>query len=51
MENSKILSCSCEHKFQDEMYGKQKRVHARMKQMDAKGNMYRCGVCLKEKSS
>jgi predicted adenine nucleotide alpha hydrolase (AANH) superfamily ATPase len=34
-----ILTCTCEHKYQDERYGKNKRLHNETE----KG--YRCTVC------
>ena len=40
-----IKDCSCEHKYQDETYGKNKRVHNECKG----GNKYRCTVCKAEK--
>lgn len=36
---TKVLKCNCESKFQDEKYGKGKRVHNK----SVKG--YRCTVC------
>ncbi len=48
--NSRILPCSCDHAYQDRIYGIGKRVHSRMKQSDKSSNMYRCTVCTKEKS-
>ena len=41
-----IKTCTCEHKDQDEMYGKGQRVH----NLGTKTNVWRCTVCLKEKS-
>ena len=40
MDGSKIAHCTCEHKVQDEIYGKQNRVHNWTK----KG--WRCIGCL-----
>ncbi len=44
--STKILPCKCEHKFQDERYGKGKRVHNKMKGGSAKDvPKHRCTVC------
>lgn len=51
MENSKILPCTCESKFQDELYGPKRRVHARTKQSDGNCKIYRCCICGKEKTT
>jgi len=40
---TKIMVCSCEHKYQDEKYGKAKRVFNKT----VKG--YRCTVCKDER--
>ena len=37
---AKILKCKCEHKSQDEMYGKLNRVFNELG-----NNKYRCTVC------
>jgi len=42
---TKILTCDCNHKFQDRTYGKNKRIH----NSTAKG--WRCTVCDTEKKS
>lgn len=34
-----ILTCTCEHKYQDEKYGKNKRLH------NETDKGYRCTVC------
>jgi len=36
-----IKPCTCEHKFQDERYGKGKRVHNEL----AENKGWRCTVC------
>jgi len=41
-----ILICKCEHKDQDAMYGKQRRVHNAMR----KEKTYKCTVCEDVKS-
>lgn len=47
MKKSEVLFCSCQHKYQDKIYGKQKRLHnARSEENARKGNgKYRCTVC------
>lgn len=40
-----IRECSCEHKYQDEKYGK----HKRLMNQTVKGN-YRCTICGKERN-
>lgn len=37
----RILSCSCKHEYQDQRYGKGKRVHTATKDDE----VYRCTVC------
>jgi ribosomal protein L37AE/L43A len=46
-----ILSCDCENEWQDERYGKGRRVFNEMKKAE-KGapQKYRCTVCLREKA-
>ena len=39
-----ILRCSCEHEYQDRVYGKGARVHNAMKKKSGKIT-YRCTVC------
>jgi predicted SprT family Zn-dependent metalloprotease len=43
---TKIITCTCENKGQDEMYGKHRRVGNQTKKGD--GSLYRCTVCGKE---
>jgi len=45
--NAQILTCTCQHDFQDKRYGKGKRVHNPCK----KGNAIRCTVCGNEKNN
>jgi len=45
---TKILKCSCDHKFQDEKYGKSKRVHNACSA--DKNIQWRCTVCKSVKS-
>lgn len=42
---TKIMACSCDHKFQDETYGRGKRV---FNEMDEKKDYWRCTVCKTE---
>lgn len=42
----KALKCSCEHKYQDERYGKGKRLH----NMKSNGN-WTCTVCRSERAA
>jgi hypothetical protein len=44
----KIMFCGCDHKYQDEKYGPNKRVHNRVTK-DEKPNYrrWRCTVCEK----
>jgi len=42
-----IKECDCENKFQDDTYGKGKRVH---NEMNKEHGGFRCTVCGKEKS-
>lgn len=44
---TKELNCTCKHEFQDEMYGKGKRL---FNQMGDSGKKWRCTVCGKEVS-
>lgn len=41
-----IKTCTCEHKFQDEKYGRFMRIH---NPRAGKNGGYRCTVCGKEK--
>ena len=43
---TKIMKCYCEHEFQDNKYGKGKRVFNQTAKCD--GKTYRCTVCGKE---
>ena len=38
-----VLICKCEHKYQDEKYGKYKRVHN--KAVSTSGDAWTCTVC------
>ncbi len=40
-----ILSCSCVNTYQDEKYGKEKRVHNLCKPKNPGTDIYRCTVC------
>jgi len=50
MSGTKIMWCSCEHTFQDEKYGKNKRVHNFAVNSNNKAGGWRCTVCEKVKS-
>ena len=41
---TKIKRCSCKHTYQDERYGKGKRVHNSMSALNSSGS-WRCTVC------
>lgn len=41
-----VMTCTCQHGFQDRQYGIGKRVH----NYGAKNKIWRCTVCRKEKS-
>lgn len=45
MSGTVIKSCTCDHEFQDDRYGKKRRVH----NLKADGKAV-CTVCRKEKS-
>jgi len=47
-EPTKVMICSCKSDYQDETYGKSKRVFNRMNK-DKINIQYRCTVCEKEK--
>ena len=47
MSKTSIKKCNCQHKAQDEMYGKGMRVHNSMR--TDKQNKWRCTVCGNEK--
>lgn len=40
-----IMSCTCQHEFQDEQYGKNMRVFNEMKKTQSHPNSARCTVC------
>lgn len=46
--NAKIITCTCEHKTQDELHGKQKRVANPTTKKSGDKTTYRCTVCNKE---
>ena len=39
---ARIIKCNCEHEYQDERYGKGKRLH---NQGGKESNLWRCTVC------
>lgn len=43
---TKVATCSCKHEFQDQEYGKQKRLHNVKSKTPTKGV---CTVCKSEK--
>jgi len=43
---TRIMKCSCDHKFQDEKYGKGNRVCNQTMKDDKR--TYRCTICEKE---
>ena len=49
MSESKIMKCTCEHKYQDKKYGKGNRVHNEITRTTNLMN-WRCTVCGKEKA-
>ena len=42
---TRIIQCTCEHKFQDKKYGKKSRV---FNKASGKEKLWRCTVCKKE---
>lgn len=42
---TKIISCKCEHLYQDKRYGVGNRVHNKGKAKMASKELYRCTVC------
>lgn len=42
---TKLLLCSCQHEYQDEMYGKKVRVHNWADFAHNKSGGWRCTVC------
>lgn len=42
---SKIMTCTCDHKFQDETYGNKRRVHNLMASKKGNQTQWRCTVC------
>lgn len=45
-----ILKCFCEHKGQDELHGKNNRVHTPLKRTSKEvRQVWRCTACLREK--
>ena len=48
MENTIIAICTCKHEFQDNRYGKNKRVMNPTSKYIGTQQVYRCTVCSKE---
>lgn len=46
---TKIMTCSCEHEYQDKKYGKYKRVFNKKAKPGTGGIMWHCTVCGKGK--
>lgn len=47
---TKVITCKCNHAFQDKEYGKKNRLHNKCKSNDKlTREVYRCTVCLIEK--
>lgn len=44
-ESTKIIRCSCPHEYQDQRYGKGRRVMNPTRKGDDKKKQYRCSVC------
>lgn len=44
---TKIITCDCKHEYQDELYGKNRRVANKVDTKDK--DEYRCTVCSKVK--
>ena len=52
MSNSgRIFSCRCKHKFQDSKYGTGRRYHNAMKKMLGIKQVFRCTVCISERTA
>ena len=49
MKVSKVLPCSCQHEFQDRVYGNQNRVHTGGKPDSSGTQTFKCTVCSNEK--
>ena len=45
---TKIMQCTCNHKYQDQQYGLNKRVHNPCPGKSANEIVYRCTVCSKQ---
>lgn len=48
--NTKVLSCKCAHKHQDQLHGKDNRVFNKCKPQGTQP-VYRCTVCAAERAS
>lgn len=44
-ENTTVRQCTCESEFQDDRYGKGKRVHNKCQGKNKHLGHYRCTVC------
>ena len=42
---TKVLTCTCEHKFQDKTRGNKRRVHNEMAAKKGTETQWRCTVC------
>jgi len=43
--NTSVKSCSCDHEYQDQKYGKKQRVHNACKTANSNVTKWRCTVC------
>jgi hypothetical protein len=43
--NTSILNCNCSSEYQDEKFGKGKRVHNKARTKSGTGSAWRCTVC------
>lgn len=48
MSATKVLRCTCKHEFQDERYGRGKRLHNKL--ADKATYDWRCTVCANERN-
>ena len=44
-ENCRVMFCGCQHEYQDERYGKHKRLHNRATRNPDNMGGWRCTVC------
>ena len=46
---TRILACSCHNEYQDEKYGRYKRVFNRVNKIEGNNPLYRCTICGNER--